>query len=371
MVRTMAIFLGALALQLSSAAMAQAGPSASAPPSGDMAPADYSKDSTWLCRPGMDEGTCSTNLDAVAIDAKGNRTPVAYKADPNAPIDCFYVYPTASRDASLYSDLTAGPEERDAVHRHVARLGSLCRVFAPVYRQVTVTALVASMNGGASFGQLDFNRPYADVLAAWRHYLAHDNHGRGVVLVGHSQGAMMLKRLIAEEIDGQPAQKRLVAAYLSGNPSLTDKSFRQVLPCTRTAQTGCVVGWSSALDYDKGKQRFGGAPAGSNPVCVNAAAPSGGRAVLKAYLPKPATAPQSDPPFVAVTGGLSAECVAAEGATLLRVHIEPGAYEDELKRMLGNPAAGGWGLHTFDVGLVQGNMLEMIAAQSGAWRAAK
>ena len=28
----------------------------------------------------------------------------------------------------------------------------------------------------------------ADVLAAWNYYLEHDNQGRGVVLVGHSQG---------------------------------------------------------------------------------------------------------------------------------------------------------------------------------------
>ena len=31
-----------------------------------------------------------------------------------------------------------------------------------------------------------------DVVAAWRHYLDHDNRGRGVVLIGHSQGTGML-----------------------------------------------------------------------------------------------------------------------------------------------------------------------------------
>ena len=37
---------------------------------------------------------------------------------------------------------------------------------------------------------------YADVLDAWREYLARDNRGRGVVLLGHSQGTRMLRQLL-------------------------------------------------------------------------------------------------------------------------------------------------------------------------------
>ena len=46
-----------------------------------------------------------------------------------------------------------------------------------------------------------------DVEAAWDDYLARDNKGRGVVLIGHSQGSGILKQLIAREIEGQPAQR--------------------------------------------------------------------------------------------------------------------------------------------------------------------
>ncbi len=31
-----------------------------------------------------------------------------------------------------------------------------------------------------------------DVKAAWNDYLARDNKGRGVVLIGHSQGSLIL-----------------------------------------------------------------------------------------------------------------------------------------------------------------------------------
>jgi alpha-beta hydrolase superfamily lysophospholipase len=63
---------------------------------------------------------------------------------------------------------------------------------------------------------MSWDLAYADVLAAWRTYLANDNHGRGFVLVGHSQGALMLGRLIKEEIDGKPIQSQMVSALLLG-----------------------------------------------------------------------------------------------------------------------------------------------------------
>ena len=47
----------------------------------------------------------------------GAYTPEPFKADPNAPIDCFYVYPTASADTTPNSDMIVGPEERGTVSR--------------------------------------------------------------------------------------------------------------------------------------------------------------------------------------------------------------------------------------------------------------
>ena len=40
--------------------------------------------------------------------------------------------------------------------------------------------------------------------------------GRGVVLIGHSQGSFVLMELIRNEIDGKPVQSRLLAAILAG-----------------------------------------------------------------------------------------------------------------------------------------------------------
>ncbi len=340
---------------------------AQSPPEAPIAAPDYRQPTTWLCRPNVDDGTCSANLDAIAIDAHGNRSPAPYVAAKNPKVDCFYVYPTVSMDPGTFSDMDAGAEERRAVHNQIARLGSVCRLYVPIYHQFTITALRKAMASADVAGGLSFDLPYRDVLAAWRSYLAHDNQGRGVVLIGHSQGAILLKRLIAEEIDGKPAQKRLVAAYLAGNLDLTASSFRSIPPCKAAGQTGCVVAWSDYQDGDASVRAFGASKPDDPALCVNPATPGGGRGLLKAFLPKPSIAPASDPPYIELIGQLSAECVADAKGAVLRVRIEPGAYADILQLALGRAVRPGWGLHPLDLNLPLGNLLDMVSAQSAAW----
>ena len=345
-------------------------PPATLPEHGDTAPVDYSKSASWACRPGVDDGTCSANLDAIRIEAAGGRVPAPHVVAKDAPIDCFYVYPTASLDPTMFSDLVLDEKEKQSIHGQAARLTARCRLFVPIYHQFTMAALRWTMAHPG--GDPDFAIPYRDVLAAWKSYLAHDNHGRGVVLVGHSQGAIILKQLIAEEIDGKPAQKLLVAAYLAGNPDLNAQSFHAVKPCAAADQTGCVVAWSSYLDTYSGPRFFGGTRSGVPPLCVNPAAITGGRGPLETYLSKPSFAPETDPPYVELAGQMTAECVADAGGAVLRVHIEPGPAAGLLgvvmQRFSPMPA---WGEHPLDISLVQGNMIDLIGSQSAAWIARK
>ena len=83
---------------------------------------------------------------------------------------------------------------------------------------------------------------YNDVLDAWNHYLKHDNNGRGVVLIGHSQGSGVLSQLIRNEIDGKPIQSRIISALLLGTNVAVPKgkdvggAFKQ-LPLCRTRRS--------------------------------------------------------------------------------------------------------------------------------------
>ena len=128
---------------------------------------DYSNGNNWLCRPGRQDA-CAVDLSTTIISASGKLTPETWAADPNAPIDCFYIYPTVSTDPTGNSDMIPGPEEKGVVRVQFARFASKCRVYAPIYRQVTLTALRAGIAGTP----IPVNRAlaYIDVLDAWNFY---------------------------------------------------------------------------------------------------------------------------------------------------------------------------------------------------------
>src|SRR3989442_2826887 len=146
---------------------------------------DYNDGKSWLCRPGRQDA-CAVDLTTTVVAANGKLTVEKWSPKTDTPIDCFYVYPTVSNDPTPNSDMNAGPEEMGVIRSQFARFGSQCRVYAPLYRQVTLTALRAFLAGRIM--AIDLALGYNDVLNAWNYYLEHDNQGRGVVLIGHSQG---------------------------------------------------------------------------------------------------------------------------------------------------------------------------------------
>src|SRR5579862_4742748 len=177
-------------------------------------PNDYRDNKSWLCRPGIEHDACDADLTTTVIASDGKLTRETWTADVNAPVDCFYVYPTVSTDPTPNSDMVADAAERNVIRQQFARFGSKCRRYAPMYRQVTLAGLRQILgSGGAS---LDHGIQYDDVRDAWNYYLEHDNHGRGFVLIGHSQGSFILTRLIREEIDGKPVASRMVSAIIPG-----------------------------------------------------------------------------------------------------------------------------------------------------------
>ena len=178
------------------------------------APVDYGKSASWLCLPGRAD-TCATPLKTAALDPTGYGATILAGAAKDPKIDCFIVYPTVSRDAGMNSDLNPGEgEEKHAIATQFARLSGVCRTFAPMYRSMTLGAVTAAATGGDVTGPA--NLALGDVRAAWRNYLATRNQGRPFVLIGHSQGSLMLIQLLARDIEGRPEAKRMKLAILPG-----------------------------------------------------------------------------------------------------------------------------------------------------------
>jgi hypothetical protein len=345
---------------------------------------DYSKSSSWLCLPGRKD-VCSTPLATTALNPNGYGSTGLSTLAANPPIDCFYVYPTVSRDQGLNSDLNAG-EEKAAAETQFARFAGVCRTFAPIYRQMTLGA-VAAYSAGGDITQAS-KIAYGDVAAAWRDYLATKNDGRPFVLIGHSQGSLMLQQLIAQEIEPNAAlAARMKLAILPGfnllvpEGKLVGGTFKKTPLCSRPGQTGCVISWTSFRDKNPPPQGamfgYAGQP-GMTVGCVNPARPGATDWVkLDSYwyarssLAVPggpirwSTEGQPSTPYVGTEGLVSAKCVSdgQRGYLSIRTNRAPG--EKWTDRIGGEVSVlgmflPGWGMHLADMAEAQGDLIRLV-----------
>ena len=363
---------------------------------GTAAKNDYSEGKSWLCRPGRQDA-CAVDLSTTVVNANGKLKLEKWTANPKAPIDCFYVYPTVSTDQTPNSDMNAGPEEMAVIRAQFARFGSECRVFAPLYRQVTLTALRSAIAGKPM--AVDRALGYNDVVDAWKYYLEHDNQGRGVVLIGHSQGSGVLTQMIRNEIDGKPDQERIISALLLGTNLSVPKgkdvggAFKQMPLCRSASQTGCVIAYASFRSNvpPPANSRFGRVQGeGMAAACVNPAALSGGSGELHSYLsaagrslsssaePKPWVTPAQaiNTPFVSVPGLLTAECISNETGSYLAVTVKGNPADPRTDDIVGDVVVNGavqadWGFHLIDVHLAMGNLIDIVHQQSKAYLATR
>jgi hypothetical protein len=385
--------LGALVLGAALPVAAQPATLATLP----AAEADYADPASWLCRPGRPTDVCGrSDQAATVLEADGATRVEPFQADAHAPIDCFYVYPTVSTAPGANAPMAVETAEVAVINQQFARFASVCRPYAPLYRQVTLAALHAAMAGKPV--PTDRDLPYADVKAAWDHYLTHDNHGRGVVLIGHSQGSVVLTKLVQEEIDGKPVQGRIVSVILGGTrlqvPVGKDVGgdFKSIPLCHAAGQTGCVITFDSfrADSPPSAASLFGASTGpGLEAACVNPAALGGGEGPLHAYLgegkevvtasglpqgpwtnpPKPIATP-----FVEVPGMLSAECRVNAGHAYLAITLHPAPGGARTNEIVGDLVVSGqlvkdWGLHRIDMNLTMGNLVEVVREEAKAYGA--
>ncbi|TFI59978.1 DUF3089 domain-containing protein [Sphingomonas parva] len=362
-----------------------------APPAPAGAP-DYTQAASWLCLPGRAD-ICAEPIPTTALNPNGYGSTGQAKPAANPKIDCFYVYPTVSRDAGLNSDLQAGPEETYTAQAQFARFAGVCRPFAPIYRQATLAALLGQLSGGGGAAQA-MATAYEDVLAAWRDYLQNRNQGRPFVLIGHSQGTIHLTRLLASEIENGPAASRMLSAILLGFPvevpegALVGGTFKKMPLCSRVGETGCVITYTSfrATNPPPPGAMFGRATTpGMTAACTNPARLRKESTALDSYWPtgvllsgNPDTirwSSEGAPPstYLRTEGLVSATCVnrGPVGYLSVMVSADPAdARTDEIPgdvAVAGRPLPG-WGMHLADMSLAQGDLIALVEAQAAARR---
>jgi hypothetical protein len=297
------------------------------------------------------------------------------RATSKPSFDCFYVYPTVTDQMTPLATLRIEREERSIALYQAARYSQYCRVFAPMYRQFTPGQVPAAAG----------SIPFFDVRNAWRTYLARYNGGRGIVLIAHSQGAFMLRQLVASEIDPHPAmRKKLISALLlGGNVTVADGrdvggDFKHVRACHAKTQLGCVVAFSTFDAPAPAGSVFGRTVAkGQHVLCTNPATLGGGSGVLDPIFPSRPFAPGSTVaariktlgltfPTAATTwieapGSYRAQCSSAGGAEVLQIVPLRGASTPKPSP---EPA---WGLHWMDANVGLGNLIDLVRVQGATY----
>ncbi len=125
----------------------------------------------WLCKTGHAAGpvpgktaprrSCSyagtTRQETVQNPVKHGRPQV----------DCFYVYPTVSEQEGPNANLEIEPQETQIAIDQASRFSQDCRVFAPMYRQLTLKAI---NNPGEVTPEAEV-KAYLGVLDAFLEYM--------------------------------------------------------------------------------------------------------------------------------------------------------------------------------------------------------
>ena len=331
----------------------------------------YAGTDNWICHPDLATSPCD-DIRTTVVAADGTMTVDELAPADDPAFDCFYVYPTTSQDATLNSDLSVDASEIDTVIAQVARYRSVCRVFAPAYRSITLAALGGGLTGDRAEARAI---AYGDVVDAWRTYADEMNDGRGVVLLGHSQGAGHLGRLVDEEIGPDPAAlERVVTAILLGT-SVDELTGME--PCTSADEAGCVISFSSyPADHPPVDGAFFGRTETGPAMCVDPVALAGGNELADAVLPARPTLlglvdglAQVETPFIALPGALTAACLEAGGYGFLGVGRTGTEDVRPLDGLLVERLGSTWGLHLLDGNLAQDDLIEVVTRQAEAWAA--
>ncbi|MEV0071200.1 DUF3089 domain-containing protein [Amycolatopsis sp. NPDC050768] len=400
----------------------------------------------WVCLPGMAANPCNQNLAGdPQIATPGGGFTVGYPASPGRvtfdttrvesgasvvepfeppaapPVDCFFVYPTVdllSNPTLQIGSLPPGPDDAApaVTYAQVGPLLNHCRVFVPAYRQAPLAAhIVGVLTGTAP----DYALGLEDVEQAWDTYWRDYNidpvthRRRGVVVIGHSQGAADAASLLRDRVDGHPdVQPSLVSALLlggnvqvptdrpAGGGSDPDAAFQHLPVCARASAAapvpvGCVAGYSSykqpAGTVPPPGSTFGlSSTPGHRILCTNPAAlltgaapdattPLDTRLPTRTLVQGNALLPNGH--LTAVLLGTSLPVFPTgfarypdEFTGACEFRTVPGGTASWLQlsggdALVGPPSSGGLGLHVDDFSLTLGDLTALVDAQTAQWEA--
>jgi len=201
-------------------------------------PLDYSDEAKWAALPHMDDF-------ADLVPPNSNLR----EQQADAHVDVFFVHPTGYMGFSWNADLDSWSPPH-LVARFIANIipfvhaspfNSIGKIYAPHYREMSGLGFRTERE---HLRDEALNVAFRDVLSSFEFFLDRWNKGRGIILVGHSQGSIHLARLLREKFaNGSALQEKLVAAYLLG-ASIRNQDIPDLNVCAAPEQTRCFLGFN-------------------------------------------------------------------------------------------------------------------------------
>lgn len=214
----------------------------------------HAEETVWACKPGQPDDLCAGTLAGKTMPVPS--ATLDYRRPDDPKVDCFYLYPTQSEQTTPNSNLDKDPEIRRVVVQQARMFSSLCRVFAPMYRQVTYS-------GDQSHDSPEVEIAYASAKAGFLDYLKNHNKGRGFIMIGHSQGSAHTARLIDELVDPDPSVRRRFVGAIAPGANVhvpIGKSvggmYENVPACSKPGQYGCLIAYSMYDGYPGDSPQF-------------------------------------------------------------------------------------------------------------------
>ena len=219
------------------------------------APLNYANPTNWAALPTHQNNSMQTP------------TAKLKNRQSKAKADVFYIYPTVyegifSKNANVTDAIYRKNVSQLLLPLQASALNNVGKIYAPYYRQMSLWVYLRSEKTQKEA----FNVAYNDVQSAFLYYLKHDNHGRPLFILSHSQGSQIAVRLLQEDYQQYHLKKILVAAYIIGERIGTN-TFQLLKPCKNATQINCFVTWATVLKGGK-TQLLTGDPKG-DPICIN------------------------------------------------------------------------------------------------------
>ena len=234
--------------------------------------ADYARADMWIARPDGRKDDPSRWLPAGA-----------WKPAEPGKAAIFFVHPTSYMAPSNHAGWNDSLKDRESrqmaegfVRQQASALSAAGTVWAPRYRQAHFGAFFDK--SGTRDKAIEV--AYRDIEAAFAAFLAANPDGP-ILLAGHSQGSLLLMRLMRDHVAGKPVAGRVAAAYLVGWPvSLTaDLPVLGLPACANAQDAGCVLSWQSFAEpadpkavteaYASYRGLNGASRAGTPMLCIN------------------------------------------------------------------------------------------------------